>query len=189
MPFLGLCWAGLVFFGFSFFKNLGPCPFDGQLCYNILLYKLVLVLCFITCSSPWYLSMLLCNGRLRVPVNAHNHGFFHYFSQKAITYFPVPAVDFTRDLTPTPCPTLQLEEMVYSVFSLSELCKFFNKWAVTLVCSIKQSGFLFLYPDYKCTAICKLFKFFMLCLWKFYFRTVLCEVCAMVLSFSPPSVL
>lgn len=88
---------------------------------------------FYNISSPWYLSTLFCNGSLGVSANAHNHGFFHYFSPMAITYFPVPSVDFTTDLTPTPCPTPQLEKMVYSVFSLSELCKFLNKWVVTLI--------------------------------------------------------
>lgn len=124
-----------------FLNKIGPCLFDGQLCQNPLLYKQVLILCVKTYSPPWYPSTLFCNGNLRVPVNAHNHGFFHYFSQKAITYFPVPAVDFTTDLTPNPCPAPQLEERVYSVFSLSELCKFLNKWAVTLMYSIQRSGF------------------------------------------------
>jgi len=59
----------------------------------------------------------------------HRIVFFHYFFQKAITYFSVPAGDFTTDLTPTPCPTTQLEEMVYSDFLLSALCEFLSKWA------------------------------------------------------------
>lgn len=75
--------------------------------------------------------------------------------------------------------------MVYSDYLLSELCKFLGKWAGTHTIQLSVFGFFCSYIQTKNVSLSANCLNFLCPALEVYFRTVLYEICGMVLSFSP----